>query len=127
MARSPARMWLMILGFVLLAVAILGLIPAAADVMHDFGFHIEGGEDWVHWALAILTLGVAFGMKDEGMLANFTIAYGIVYLLVGALGFFVDTIGSWHVALGDNLLHLALGLVTLGAGIATRRQAPMGK
>lgn len=125
MARSPARMWLMALGFALLAVAILGLIPAAADMMHGFAFHIEGGEDWVHWALALLTLGVAFGMKDEAMLANFTIAYGIVYLAVGALGFFVDTIGAWHVALGDNLLHLALGLATLGAGIASRKQAPL--
>lgn len=118
-------MWLTILGFVLVAIAILGLIPAASDLMHNLAIHIEGGEDYVHWALAILTLGMAFGVKDEMTLANLTIAYGIVYLAVGVFGFFVDTIGDWHVAIGDNLLHLALGLVTLGAGVATRRQAPM--
>lgn len=126
-ARSPARTWLMVLGWVLLAIAILGLVPAAVDLFHNLTFHIEEGEDVLHWVLAVVTLGLAYGVKDQRVLATLTLAYGAVYLLVGILGFFVgapeDPVAGWHVGLGDNLLHLALGLITVGAGVASRNNA----
>ncbi|MEA3203523.1 MAG: hypothetical protein QOI63_1198 [Thermoplasmata archaeon] len=126
MAKSPARLWLLVLGYVLLAVAVLGLVQAAVDLMHKVPMHIEAGEDAVHWVLGLLTLGLAYGVKDEAMLAQLSIWYGVVYLLVGILGFFVNVIGPWHVAVADDILHLLLGVATLGAGLASRR-APMAR
>lgn len=123
--RSPARTWLMVLGWVLVAIAILGLLQPAVDLMHKLTFHIEEGEDVVHWLLAVVTLGLAYGVKDQRVLATLTIVYGAVYLLVGLAGFFVGTpdapVAGWHVGPADNLLHLALGVITVGAGLATRK------
>ncbi|MEK6985248.1 MAG: hypothetical protein AABX89_02560 [Candidatus Thermoplasmatota archaeon] len=116
-------MWLKILGVVLTLTAILGFIPALVDVMHNLTINIEGGELVLHMILAGLTFGLAFGVKDDAVLATLTIVYGAVYLLVGVFGFAVSSIGDlWHVGLGDNLLHLALGGVTLVAGMASRNR-----
>ena len=127
MAGNPARIWLTVLGVTLVLAAILGLIGAVVDLLHPLTFHIERGEDWAHWALAILTLGLAFGVKDDGLLATLTIAYGAVYVLIGLLGFFVDTLGPWHVGLADNILHLVLGAITLAAGAMSRGAAVPAK
>jgi hypothetical protein len=121
--NTPARVWLMILGFVLLATAVLGLIPPVADMLHNLQFHIEGGEDFVHWTLAVVTLAVAFLVKDDLLLATIAIVFGVVYLATGVLGFFVADIGPWHVAIGDNLLHLALGVITTAAGVISRNRS----
>lgn len=122
MTRSPARLWMTILGVVLVLTAILGMTDFH-KTLHDFMFHIEGGEMWLHWILAAVTLGLAFGVKDDLLLGRVTIAYGVVYVIVGVLGFFVDTIGDWHVAIGDNILHIALGAISIGAGMASAKQA----
>jgi hypothetical protein len=119
--KTPARTWLMILGWVLLATAILGLVPAAVDALHDLQFHIEGGEDAIHWALAAATLLVAYLARDA-LLNTLAIVFAVVYLGAGLLGFFVDSIGPWHVAIGDNILHLALGAITLATAIASRNR-----
>jgi hypothetical protein len=126
MARTPARLWLTILGFTLLAVAILGLIPGVVDAFHNLTFHLEGGENALHWILGFLTLGLAYLVKDDRLLATITIVYGVVYLLVGILGFMVNNLDFWHVALMDNLLHLALGAITVGTGLASRRADTTG-
>jgi hypothetical protein len=119
---NPDRIWLALLGVTLALVAILGLIDPVADLLHKMKLHIEGGEDFLHWVLAALTLGLAFGVRDDALLTTLTTIYGIVYLVVGIFGFFVEEIGPWHVAVGDNILHVALGAVTLGAAMATRRR-----
>lgn len=130
MEKSPARLWLIVLGYVLAAIAILGLVAPVVSLLHKLTFHIEAGEDVVHWILAVATLLIAYGVKDEGALSILSIVYGCVYLLVGIVGFFVGSpeypIATWHVGVGDNLLHLALGIITIAAGMATRRQVPMG-
>ncbi|HUR61403.1 MAG TPA: hypothetical protein VM286_03445 [Candidatus Thermoplasmatota archaeon] len=124
-ARDPARMWMMVLGWVLVLTAILGLIQPVVDIMHKMYFHIESGEMVLHWILAAVTLGLAYGLKDNRVLATLVIAYGAVYLLVGILGFFMgkpdSPVAGWHVDIGDNILHIVLGLVTLGAGMASRK------
>lgn len=119
--RTPARIWLMILGFTLLLLAVLGLFAPVVDMLHNLRLNIEAGEDAVHWVLAIATLGLAYGVKDDRLLAQLTIGYGVVYLLVGVFGFIVPEVGFWHVQVTDNILHLVLGAVTIGAGMASRR------
>ncbi|HET6397970.1 MAG TPA: hypothetical protein VFH47_00270 [Candidatus Thermoplasmatota archaeon] len=121
---NPARTWLAVLGVTLLLAAILGLIEPATEMLHRLKLHVEGGEDFLHWVLAALTLGLAFGVKDVRLLSTITIVYGAVYIVVGLFGFVVNEIGPWHVAVGDNILHLAIGAVTIGAGLATRKRLP---
>jgi len=124
---QPARGWMILQGFVLLAVAVLGLFAPVADALHNLRFHIEGGEDAIHWVLGIAALVVGFAVRNARAVALVAIVYGVTYLLVGVLGFFVNDIGPWHVALGDNLLHLALGAVSLAVGLATQRRTVTGR
>lgn len=116
--RSSARPWLLFLGYSLLALGILGLIPFVQDALHGAAFHIEGGENALHWVLGIATLVVAYAVRDRRWLAGITIAFGVAYLAVGLLGFIEPEVGAWHVGVGDNVLHLLLGVVTLLVGIA---------
>jgi hypothetical protein len=116
--RSSARPWLLFLGYSLLALGILGLIPFVQDAMHAAAFHLEGGENAIHWVLGIATLVVAYAVRDRRWLAGITVAFGVAYLAVGLLGFIEPSVGAWHVGVGDNVLHLLLGVVTLLVGIA---------
>jgi hypothetical protein len=127
MAHTPARLWLKILGLTLVAVAILGLIPPVYHMLHDLKLHIEHGEMAIHWVLAAVTLAVAFGLRNESLVATLAIVFGVVYVVVGILGFFVDDLGPWHVAIGDNLLHLALGGLSLAAGFVTKARLSTGQ
>lgn len=125
--RNPARAWHMVLGWTLLAIAILGLVPAAVDALHDLRFHIEGGENALHWVLAIGTLGIAYFVRNAKMQSAFAFMFATAYIGVGILGFIQPDIGFWHVGLGDNILHLALGGITLAAGLATKRGDTQGQ
>lgn len=120
---QPARGWMILQGFVLLAVALLGLFAPVADLLHNLRLHIEGGEDAVHWVLGIAAVALGFAVRNARAIALVAIVYGVTYVAVGLLGFFVSDIGPWHVAIGDNLLHLALGAVSLATGIATQRRS----
>lgn len=110
MGKSYARAWLIVLGVVLLLLGVLGFVtPSIA------GATLNGGEMWLHLVLGVVTLGVAFGVKEDAMLNTIAMAFGVVYLLVGVVGFVMPTIGSWSVGVVDNVLHLLVGVVTLGA------------
>jgi hypothetical protein len=115
----------MVLGYTLLATAIVGLFSPVVNALHNISIHLEGGENVLHWVLAFGTLAIAYLVKDDRRLTAITIAYGVVYIVVGLAGFFVgDNVAFWHVAVGDNLLHFALGAVTLGAGFMSRNATP---
>lgn len=121
MRKTPARLWWLVLGWTLLAIAILGLIPQVVSALHDLTFHLEGGENVLHWVLGAATLTVAYFLKDEALLSTLSIWYGVIYIAVGILGFFIgDDLAIWHVAFADNVLHLIIGTATIGFGVASR-------
>lgn len=120
--RNPARTWFIIQGFLLLATALLGLFQPVYDALHNLRMHIEHGEDALHWVLGITALVIGFAVHNARVAGGLSVAFGAVYLATGVLGFFVSDIGPWHVGLGDNLLHLALGLVSLAVGFAAQRE-----
>lgn len=124
--RNPARSWHIVLGWTLLAIAIVGLFPAAVDALHMLRFHIEGGENVLHWVLAAVTLAVAYLARGARVQSTFALLFAVAYVTVGILGFLAPEIGFWHVGLGDNLLHLTLGGISLAAGLATRRGQTQG-
>lgn len=110
MGKSYARAWLIVLGAVLLLLGVLGFVtPSIA------GATLDGGGMWLHLVLGVVTLGAAFGVKEDAIVNTITMAFGILYLLVGVVGFAMPTIGPWNVGVVDNVLHLLTGAVTLGA------------
>jgi hypothetical protein len=73
---------------------------------------------------------VGFGQRDEGVARSAVLILSVIYVLVGLLGFVLpDMAGLLQhgYTVGDNLIHLALGILGLVVvfaserGIATRR------
>ena len=116
---TPARGWLLTLGWLLLAFAILGLIPFMQDLAHDFGVHIEAGQDLLHWALGIGALVAAYALRNQLWLAATTIAFGAVLIVIGFIGLVNSSVGYWHAGVGDSVAHLLLGTITLLVGIVS--------
>jgi hypothetical protein len=134
-ARTPAQLYALLFGITLLAVGILGFI---ADSSFDTGsnvqgsdfiiFEVNGWHNLVHIASGIA--GIALSRRADSA-RLFALGFGAVYLLVAILGFIDgnDVLGLIPVDAADNVLHLAIAALGIGAGLAssptrrTRREA----
>lgn len=123
--RTPAQLYALTFGVVLLAVGILGFV---ADSSFGTGsnvqgsdfiiFEVNGWHNLVHIASGALLLAVA-GRHDVAR--NVVLAFGAVYVLVFILGLVMDPIlGIIPINGPDNILHLLLALSAIGAGLASR-------
>ena len=78
--------------------------------------NIDVVEDIVHRLTGGLMAYVGFGRLDLGTARSVVAAFGVVYLLVGILGFILPNlfglIPSGYTVF-DNLLHLVLGVLSL--------------
>jgi Domain of unknown function (DUF4383) len=123
--RTPAQLYALLFGAVLLAVGVVGF---AVDGSFDTGGGIEGDElllfevnGWhnlVHIASGVLGLALARSRPGARL---FALGFGAVYLVVTVWGF-VDgssVLGLLTVNTADNFLHLAIALLGLGAGLAS--------
>jgi uncharacterized protein DUF4383 len=103
-----------ILGVVLILVGVVGLI--LGDRVWLGILNVDIVEDIVHLATGGLLAYVGFSAMDLSTARSLVLALGVVYLLVGILGFFVPTmfglIPSGYTVF-DDLLHLALGALSL--------------
>lgn len=115
-----------VLGIVFILVGILGFIPNPI-VGRSGIFVTDLGHDLVHLvAGGILLLA---GLQAEQAARLSLQVFGVVYLLVGLLGFaIVDSatgdgslLGLVHINSADNWLHIALGLVLLGIGFGVKK------
>jgi hypothetical protein len=111
-----------ILGIVFLLVGILGFV--APNLL---GAHLNTPHNLVHiisGALA-LYLGLAGSLSAARM---FCIIFGIVYLLLGIVGFLMgsgpdrmfDVAGILHLGTMDHIIHIALGIIFLIGGLMTK-------
>jgi hypothetical protein len=128
---SPARLYCTLVGG---AVAIAGVIGffyssgfetgvggVGGDTDELLGiFAVNGWHNLLHLALGLVGLAAA---SSAYAARTYCLAVGLVYMLLALWGFVFDDDG---VILGllplndeDNVLHLILGLVGLGAGAAT--------
>jgi hypothetical protein len=120
------RMYAQILGVVLLLVGILGLILGGGLLLGIL--NIDIAEDIVHILTGGILAYVGFGQADEGLARNVVGALGIIYLVVGVLGFILPMlfglIPSGYTVF-DDLLHLVLGVLSLfiAYGLSGGRQA----
>jgi hypothetical protein len=121
-----ARMYAQILGVVLLLVGVLGLILGDGLLLGIL--NIDVVEDIVHILTGGILAYVGFGQADEGLARNVVGALGVIYLLVGVIGFILPMlfglIPSGYTVF-DDLLHLVLGVLSLviAFGLSGGRQA----
>jgi hypothetical protein len=109
-----ARTYAQILGVVLILVGLVGL--ALGNQVWGGILNVDIAEDIVHLITGGILAFVGFGRTDLSVTRNVVGLLGIVYLLVGVLGFTVPTmfglIPHGYTAF-DNLLHLVLGVLSL--------------
>jgi uncharacterized protein DUF4383 len=121
---SPARLYATVVGGVLVIAGIIGFFYSASfgspgNVDEVFG--ILSVNAW-HNIVHILTGGI--GLLVAGYAARqYALYLGVIYLAIAAWGF---VIGSGDSILGfipinteDNFLHLILGVLGVGAALAT--------
>ena len=125
---SPARLYCTLIGAVLVLAGILGFFwsagfgTGAADVGADTDellgiLAVNGWHNLVRLAIGLLLLAAAGSAARSAALA-----VGLVYLILGIWGFIDEDgiiIGLVPLNDEDNVLHLILGLLGLGAGAAT--------
>lgn len=108
------RTYAQILGIVLILVGIVGLLLGEGLLLGIL--NIDVVEDIVHILTGGLLAYVGFGRLDLGAARSVVAAFGVVYLLVGILGFILPNlfglIPSGYTVF-DNLLHLVLGVLSL--------------
>src|SRR4028118_427952 len=112
-----------ILGVVLILVGVVGLV--LGDQVWLGILNVDIFEDIVHLATGGLLAYVGFSAMDLSTARSLVLALGVVYLVVGILGFFVPMMFGLipnGYTVFDNLLHLALG----GLSLAVALSAPSG-
>ncbi|TFH20365.1 MAG: DUF4383 domain-containing protein [Myxococcales bacterium] len=109
-----------------LLATIMGVVPNPL-VGHGALFHTNAAHNLVHLATALGFATVA--MIGTRATIRFMQGFGVVYLAVGVLGFFVIGEGGYGYLLGlvhinalDNYLHLGLGAAILATGVALARR-----
>ncbi len=120
MAKTVAT----VIGVVFVLVGLIGF--AAHDLM---GTHLGTVHNLVHIVSGIVAL--YFGLKGTlGQARLFCIVFGIVYGLLGVLGFVAGTGADRMLELpaglmlgtNDHALHIVLGIVFLAAGFLTKAE-----
>ena len=113
-----------ILGVVLVLVGLVGLV--LGDKVWLGILNVDIVEDIVHLATGGLLAYVGFSGVDLSAARSIVLALGVVYLVVGILGFVVPTmfglIPSGY-TIFDDLLHLALGGLSLAVALSAPRES----
>jgi hypothetical protein len=119
------RVYAHVLGVVLILIGVLGLVLGERLLLGILNIDIL--EDIVHILTGGLLAYVGFGRTDLTLARNVVLGLGVIYLLVGLLGFVVPTLFGLlpdGYTIFDNLLHLALG--GLSIAVAYLQPGTMG-
>jgi Domain of unknown function (DUF4383) len=107
-----------IIGVVLILVGLVGLV--LGDKLWLGILNIDIVEDIVHLATGGLLAYVGFSGMDLSTARSVVLALGVVYLVVGILGFLVPMMFGLiphGYTVFDDLLHLALGVLGLAVAL----------
>jgi hypothetical protein len=123
-APSPARLYATLAGAALIVIGIVGFFYSAS-----FGSPGEAGEMFGAfavngWANVLHILSGALGLLVAGYAARqYSLWLGVLYLGLALWGFAIGSddsiLGLLPVNTGDNLLHLVLGALGVGAALST--------
>ena len=117
------RQYAGVLGVVILVVGVLGLVLGERCLLDLV--NIDLAEDIVHLITGGLLAYVGFGQRDTKLARTAVLGLGVVYLLVGLIGFVVpDLFGllPHEYSVFDNLFHIALGLLNIAVAWLTGRR-----
>lgn len=125
-ARTPAQWYCLLAGLSLLLAGILGFI---ADASFDTGDDLQGGSfigfevnaihNLIHLASGLLLLVASRARRPARAVA---IGFGAVYGVVAIIGLVdgSDVLGLIPINGADNVLHVALALLGIVAGLMSR-------
>ena len=111
-----------ILGVVLILVGLVGLV--LGDQVWLGILNVDIVEDIVHLATGGLLAYVGFSGTDLSTARSIVLVLGVVYLVVGILGFLVPMMFGLiphGYTIFDDLLHLALGVLSLAVALSAPR------
>ena len=109
-----ARIYAQVIGVVLLLVGVVGLVLGNQVWLGILNVDII--EDIVHLITGGLLAYVGFGRIDLAVTRTVVGVLGVIYLVVGVLGFVVPMVFGLiphGYTVFDNLLHLALGILSI--------------
>lgn len=117
------RKFALVVGAVFLAAGVLGFVPGVTtDGMLLGIFAVDAVHNVIHLLVGILGVAAYYWDRYARLYCQ---GLGVLYLLVGILGFvpallFGDNmlLGLFHVNLADNLLHLVVGGLAAYLGFA---------
>jgi uncharacterized membrane protein HdeD (DUF308 family) len=115
------------LGVVFLIVGLLGFV-----FPNLLGLHLSGAHNVILLISAALALYFGF-VASPSAARSFSLAFGVIYLLLGALGFIAPGLvsgllqahrapGAPHNLAADNIVHMLLGAIFLVAGLSRAAQ-----
>ena len=128
--RSPAQMYALVFGIVLVAAGVLGFFYEASFATGDDTLverdavlgvlDVNGWHNIVHIASGVIGLAVVGSYSNARLYA---LTFGAIYVVVAILGFIYGDGDSIFklipVNTEDNILHALIGVAGLGAGFAT--------
>jgi uncharacterized protein DUF4383 len=125
--RSPAQIYALLFGTVLVVAGIVGFFYSSdfgspGDVDDVFGIlGVNGWHNIVHIATGALGLLAAGGGYHYAR--HYAYGLGVVYIAIAIWGFIIGSgdslLGFIPVNTEDNFLHLLIGVAGVGAGLAT--------
>ena len=111
------RQYAQVVGVVIIVIGVAGLLLGEQSLLGALNIDIV--EDIVHLVTGGLMAYVGFGRVDPGLTRNVVGGLGVMYLLVGVLGFIVPNLFGLlphGYSIVDNLIHLALGALGIAVG-----------
>ena len=133
--RSPAQVFVLVVGMTLVAAGSLGFFYNASfgtgdGTERDAVLGILDVNAW-HNIVHIATGGIALAFAGSYSASRgYAIAFGVLYLLVTALGFIAgdgdEIFNLMPVNTEDNILHLLFAIAGIGAGLATPSREQRG-
>ena len=122
--KTPVREYARALGVVLISAGLVGSVLGdrllLAGVLNVF--YVPNGI--AHLLAGGLLAYLGFGQTDEGLARAAVVALGVVYLLVGVLGFVLPTLlglPSRGYGVVDDAFHLLVGVLSLSVGFISGR------
>ena len=113
------------MGVVLILVGVAGLVLGDRSPLGILNiFYVPNGDDIAHLLTGSLLAYLGFGQTDEGLARTAVVALGVVYLLIGMLGFVLLALlglPSHGYGVGDDIIHLLVGILSLAVGFTSGR------
>ena len=116
------RQYAQVVGIVIVLLGVAGLLLGDQSLLGVLNIDIV--EDIVHLVTGGLMAYGGFAQRDIGLVRNVVGGLGVVYLLVGVLGFIAPTMFGLlphGYSIVDNLTHLALGVLGIALGWFVQR------